>query len=200
MKRTPKRFTKLRQRDTKRLRKSINTSYDMSFLELYQNAFARIEQWRSEAAGAHDFVCPTCFCSDVIALEGHHIAGRHFDPHIEYFCARCHRHLTVAQNAHPRPSCDHPGPIEQARHYDLGLALVLVPMATVFSRLGAELVELTESGEVMSDAVRVLTRKTGRYLLQRSPLLERVAQRLHHRGYTLLNDVQKDACQTPKRR
>jgi hypothetical protein len=172
----------------------------MNFLELYQIAFARIEQWRSEAAGTHYFVCPTCFGVNVIAVESHHIGTKAFDPHIEPICTRCHRPLTVAQNAHPKPTCNDPGPIERAGHYDLGLALIFVPMARVESHIGAELIELAEGGELMSEFARALIRKAGRYLFQRSPFHERVAQRLHHHGYMLLDDVQKDASEAPKRK
>jgi hypothetical protein len=170
----------------------------LNFLELYQTAFARLEQRRGEAAGTHHFLCLTCLSSDVITAEGHHI-GTRLDPQIEYFCANCHRRFTVPQIAHPKPTCDTPGPTERGGHYCLGLSLVLVPMARLVHHLAAELADLVENEKSMPEPAKILTLQLKHYLFTLSPFLDRSAQRLQHHGSALLQNV-KNPRSEPSRR
>ena len=96
-----------------------------------KNDKANERRWRRrhEAVGTSNFVCVMCGCTDIVTAEGHHIAGKHFDSHVEYFCANCHCRLTDAQKSRPRPTSKDPGPVERAGHYCVGVGDILGPVA-----------------------------------------------------------------------
>jgi hypothetical protein len=46
---------------------------------------------------------PVCICggTEWCTFDGHHIADRLFDKHVEFFCANCHRRLSESERFQP---------------------------------------------------------------------------------------------------
>jgi hypothetical protein len=141
----------------------------------------RRKQRLLERARTQNFVCICCGCTDWCTAEGHHIAGRLYDKHVEFFCANCHRRLTEAQKSHPHPSSRKPGPVECAGHYSLGLADVLHPTSRLATSFGHQLLE----GGLNDEATRSLTLRAGHFLIALGPILEEVAPHLEDHGRRL---------------
>lgn len=153
----------------------------------------RRRQRRNEAADSHNFVCVACGCTDVITAEGHHIAGRLFDNHVEYFCANCHRRLTEARNSHPKASCKAPGKVECAGHYCLGFADIFALTVRMAEDFGNRLMQLADRSEVTGDSAKSLTREAGHFLMALAHVRERVGQRLERHGHALIDEAKATA-------
>jgi hypothetical protein len=144
----------------------------------------RRKQRLLERIGTPNFACITCGGTEWYTAEGHHIAGRHYDKHVEYFCANCHRRLSEMQKSHPLPTSKTPGRVECAGHYCLGLADVLSLTSRPLSNFGHELLEGVE-GAPNGEATRSLTLKAGHFLIVLGTILEEVAPHLEEHGKRL---------------
>jgi hypothetical protein len=149
----------------------------------------RRKQGCAERTGTNHPVCITCGETEWCTFEGHHIAGRRFDQHVEFFCASCHRLLTESQKCHPKRIAKAPGTVECGGHYCLGLADIFTRAARFAAKLGHQLVDLAHSGEITSDASRSLTLDEGHFLIALAVILENAARCLEQYGSGLCDEA-----------
>jgi hypothetical protein len=150
----------------------------------------RRKQRRLEQIGANNPVCVMCGCTKWYTQEGHHIAGRQFDKHVEYFCANCHRELSEKQKQHPRASCKSPGTGECAGHYCLGLADIFAPVSQMVDQFGHKLVDSSATAGLNTDVAKLM-RDAGHFLIALAGILERVGMHLKEYGIDLTNEAQQ---------
>lgn len=153
----------------------------------------RRKQRRLEEVGTNRPVCIACGCTDWYTFEGHHIAGRHFDKHVEYCCANCHRRFTEAGKSRPQPSSKSPEAAECAGQYCLGLSDIFEPVARMLDDYGNKLVQLPNSRETGSDTDKSLTTEIGHFLIALAAILGRVGHRLEHYGTGLIDEAKRNA-------
>jgi hypothetical protein len=154
----------------------------------YDSAKERRRQRYLERIGTQHHVC-ICGETDWCTFEGHHIAGRLFDNHVEFFCANCHRRLSESQKTHPKPISKPPGTVESAGHYCLGLADISTCAARTADKLGHQLLELGRTDEITSDSSRSLTLEGGHFLIALAMILENVARCLEQYGSGLCDEA-----------
>jgi hypothetical protein len=150
-----------------------------------------------EKIGTNHTMCIASGRTDWWIFEGHHIAGRKFDGHVEYFSADIHRGFNVAQKSRPGPTCDSPGTVECAGHYDAGLADIFWPAGRFAENRGHDLVKLSESQDIKSEPAKAQIRVDGHYL---GRFLGRVGPRLEHHGGRLIDEARKAQPRPAKRR
>jgi len=151
----------------------------------------RCKQRLYEKMGTNHPVCIASGATDWQIFEGHHVAGRRFDAHVEYFSADMHRRFTHAQKSRPGPTSDSPGTGERAGHYCVGLADILSPVARVAEGFGHGLVKLADSEDIRSETAKALIRGAGYFLIALAGFLERVGQRLEHYGDSLIDEASR---------
>jgi hypothetical protein len=149
----------------------------------------RRKQRYLERIGTEHPVCITCGGTEWCTFEGHHIAGRLFDKHVEFFCANCHRLLSESQKSHPKVISKAPETVERAGHYCLGLTDILTRAARTADKFGHQLLELGHSDEITSDASRSLTLDVGHFLIALALILENVVRRLEQYGSGLCDEA-----------
>jgi len=121
-------------------------------------------------------------------FHGHHIAGRRFDKHVEYFCQRCHSGFSEEQKSFPKPTSEKPGRTECAGNYCLGLSTIFKPVARMLEDFGHTLIQL--DGERPDQSEQSLTQKIGYFLIALAAILERIAEKLEQHGYALVEEAQ----------
>jgi hypothetical protein len=85
-------------------------------------AAERRKQARLDKLGTNTPRCVLCGEDDYRCLEGHHIAGRAYDPYTMIFCRNCHRKLSDMQTDHPKQKSTPPTREEIIGHFLLGVA------------------------------------------------------------------------------
>jgi hypothetical protein len=159
----------------------------------HDNDRERRKQRFLERMGTDHPVCVTCGETEWCTFEGHHIAGRQFDEHVEYFCANCHRLLSESQKYHPKATSKAAGTVECAGHYCLGQADILIPAGRMAEKFGHQLLELGHGDEISSDASRALTLDVGHFLIAFAMIFENVARQLEQYGSRLCDEAAQAA-------
>lgn len=151
----------------------------------------RRKQRRLAQIGTTDPVCLMCGCAKWYLFEGHHIAGRRYDKHVEYFSKECHGELTEMQKSHPPATSKTPGTVECAGHYSLGLADIFYPISRMLEQFGHRLIKLSDGAEIRADSTKQLVREIGHYLIALAGFLARVGEHLKEHGARLINEARQ---------
>jgi len=101
----------------------------------------RRRQLRLEHLGTSAPKCPLCGESDWRCFESHHIAGRKFDDIEIPVCRNCHAKASNQQRDHPGQISNPPHPLERIAHFLLGLADLLVLVASKLHEVAQHLIE-----------------------------------------------------------
>jgi hypothetical protein len=165
----------------------------------------KLQEWRKqnrlEQLGTNNFVCVASGWTDPCTAEYHHIAGRKFDTHCEYFTASIHRQLSEMQRSHPKQIGSPPSAAESAAHYSFGVADIFILVAHMAEEYGCKLLDAADSIKSADSEARDLTRKVGHYLNMLAAILGRIGERLRHHGDNLIEEERKRAqsSQSPRR-
>ena len=112
--------------------------------EGYQRERRRERQY--ERLGTRTPRCPCCGETHPACFEGHHIAGRQYDPTTILVCASDHRKLTDMQKDHPMFDPDADPFLQSLAHFLWGLADMLVLAAEKLKEFAAGLLQRARNG------------------------------------------------------